>query len=65
VFVVPAEIGGGTWRYHEGSVKAKQLRVEHVTVSQNPRSLSISPPAKWIGSMYIGVVYKVVITLYK
>jgi hypothetical protein len=30
--VVPVGIGGGTWNHNEGCIKAKQLRVERVTI---------------------------------
>jgi hypothetical protein len=30
--VIPVGIGGDMWHHHEGCVKAKQLRVEHVAV---------------------------------
>jgi hypothetical protein len=35
---------------------AKQLCVERVAVRLKLQELSISPPAKWISSMYLGVV---------
>ena len=34
-------------------------------LDQYPKSWSILPPTEWIGSMYLAVVKKVVITLYK
>jgi hypothetical protein len=32
VVAVPAGIRGGTWHHREGCIKAKQLRVERMTV---------------------------------
>jgi hypothetical protein len=56
-------IGGGMWCHREGCIKAKQLRVERVGVRSKSQELVQLPPAKWIGYMYLGVVYEVVITL--
>jgi hypothetical protein len=53
---VPMGIEDGTWRHHEGSVEAKQLRVECVAINQYPRSWSILPPPEWICSLYLGLV---------
>jgi hypothetical protein len=34
-------------------------------LDRNPKSWSIFPLAKWIGSIYVGVVYEIEITVYK
>jgi hypothetical protein len=39
VAVVPVEISGGTWHHNEGCVKAKQLRVERVSVGSKTLEL--------------------------
>jgi hypothetical protein len=49
-------IRGGTWRHREGCVKAKQLCVECVVVISKYQELVYFAPAKWIGSMYLGVI---------
>jgi hypothetical protein len=65
VMAVPTGIRGGTWRHREGCVKVKELRVERVAVRSKSQELVHFALAKSIASMYLGVVYKVVITLYK
>jgi hypothetical protein len=53
---VPVAIRGGTWRHHEGCVKAKQLHVERVAIISKSQELIHFALTKWIGSMYLGVV---------
>jgi hypothetical protein len=56
VVVVPAGIEGSMWRHHKGCIKAKQLRLERVAGRSKSQVLALFALAKWIGSMYLGVV---------
>jgi hypothetical protein len=53
VVAVPRGIRGGTWHHHKRCIKAKQLRV---VVRSKSKELVHVAPAKWICSMYLGIV---------
>jgi hypothetical protein len=55
VGVILAGLRGGMWRCREGCIKANQLRVERVAIRSKSQELVHFTPAKWIGSMHVGV----------
>jgi hypothetical protein len=57
VLAVPVGIRGGTWCHHERCVsRGSNFMWSAWPSDQNPRSWPISPSAKWIGSMYLGII---------